>query len=107
MYSIIFAQGLVTANPNKISDFNVLFANILKAAIPGAGIVLFLVLLFAGFNYASAGEDMKKAESARNMATYAIYGIVLVALSYLILRIIALFTGVDSILNFQVCVGPC
>lgn len=108
--SVILAQGLIgTAgdSPNQLSDLGVLFANVLRAVVPGAGIALFVVLLLAGYNFVSAGSDPKKAQQAQAMATYAIYGIILIALSYLILRVIAFFTGVEGILNFQVCNGPC
>lgn len=102
MFLAVLAQGIVGAEPNKLQDLEGVVARVLQAIVPLAGIVLFVVLLFAGFNLITAGSDAKKAESARNMATYGIIGIVALALSYIILRVIAEFTGVDSILIFKI-----
>ncbi|GEM_PF-1471600 len=109
---VVLAQGIVdnSANtqcdtppcPNTLQDFESVFASILAAIIPLAGIVLFVVVMLAGFNWMTAGSDTKKAESARNMATYGIIGITTLALSFLILRVIASFTGIESLLNFQI-----
>jgi hypothetical protein len=106
MLGIILAQAaapIVNNNePSRLTDLETVFTNVVKAAIPGAGIVLFIILLFAGLNYMSAGDDPKKVASARAMITYAIIGMVVISMAYLILRLVALFTGVDSILNFQI-----
>lgn len=115
--ALIFAQGVLdqaacppgmtppagqSTCPNSLQDIEKVFANVIAAAIPFAGIVLFVVLLFAGLNWIMAGSDPKKAESARNMATYAVMGIVALALSFLALRVLAEFTGVDSLLFFRI-----
>lgn len=99
----VFAQIIEDAgdHPNTLQDLEKVFTNVLRAAIPLGGIVLFVILLLAGVNLTMAGSDPKKAEAARNMATYAILGIVALALSFLILVIIARFTGVETILNFR------
>ncbi len=101
MFSLVFAQ-LVTSTPNTLSEFEDIFANVLRAAIPLAGIVAFIILLLAGVNLIMAGSDPKRAEAARNMATYAVIGIVVLALSFLLLVIIARFIGINSILTFTI-----
>ena len=88
--------------PNTLQDLEKVFTNVLNIAIPLAGIVVFIILLLAGVNLIMAGSDPKKAEAARNMATYAILGLVALALSYLLLVIVARFVGLNSILNFRV-----
>jgi len=103
MFSIVLAQIIQPGNkPNTLKGLEDVFANVLNAAIPLAGIVGFVIILLAGVNLIMAGSDPKKAESARNMATYAIIGIVALALSYLLLTIVARFIGISSILNFQI-----
>ncbi len=102
MYSIVFAGIVKDDTPNTLQDLELVFGKVLTAAIPAAGIILFVVLLLAAVNYISAGSDPKKAESARNMITYAIGGIVLVALAFLIIQVIGLFTGVTIIRNFLI-----
>lgn len=103
MFSVIFAQIIQPGNkPNTLKGLEDVFTNVLQAAIPLAGIVAFIILLLAGVNLIMAGSDPKKAESAKNMATYAILGLVALALSYLFLVIVARFIGINSILNFQI-----
>jgi len=102
MLSIVYAQ-LVPANDfNQLSDLEPIFANTVRAIIPFAGILLFLMIIIGGYLYMSAGSDPQKTGIAKQTLTYAIIGTVLVASAYLILRLIATFTGVVGILNFAV-----
>ncbi len=106
MFSIILAQAntaIVDNNaPNTLTDLEKIFVNVVTAAVPAAGLVLFVILLFGGLSYMSAGDDAKKVAGARQMITYATIGMVVVAMAFLILKFVALFTGVDSILNFTI-----
>lgn len=112
MFLVLLAQNIANTGtcppgksapcPNTLSDLEKVFSNVISAAIPLAGILLFVFLLFAGVSYLSAGADPKKAESARNMATYAIMGVVALAVSYLVIRMIALFTGIAQLETFKI-----
>lgn len=98
----IYAQDPPGGPPAELSGLEDVFGNVVGVAIGIAGVALFIMLVIAGYKYISAGSDAKSAEGAKNTLTYAIYGIVLLALAYLIMRLIANFTGVESILNFQI-----
>lgn len=80
------------------------FENVIQVVLGLAGIVLFIMLIMGGFRFITAGGDPKAIESAKKTLTYAIGGIVLIALSFLILRFISTFTGVDVTL-FQIFQG--
>jgi len=80
-------------DPAKLSDLNKVFENVVNVALAFAGIVLFIVLIIGGFRYITAGGDPKGIEGARKTLTYAIAGIVLVALAFLIIQFIESFTG--------------
>jgi len=69
------------------------FGNVVNAVLGLAGIVLFIMLLLGGFSYITSGGDPKKVESARNTLTYAIVGMIFIALAYLLLKFIETFTG--------------
>ena len=98
-----YAQGIVNAtNANPLSDLEKVFGNVLVSILALAGIVLFIMLIIGGFRYISSGGDPKAAESARNTLTYAIGGIVVIAVSFLILRLISTFTGVNDLTNFVI-----
>ncbi|KKQ52948.1 hypothetical protein A2865_02465 [Candidatus Woesebacteria bacterium RIFCSPHIGHO2_01_FULL_39_17] len=84
-----------------VGGFEGLFENAIAALLGLAGIALFIMLLVGGFKFITSGGDPKSLESAKNTLTHAIGGIVLVALSYLILRFIGVFTGAD-VVNFNI-----
>lgn len=88
--------------PATFSQLDDIFRSLLQAAIPFAGIVMFVVLVVGGFKYITSSGDAQKTAGAKNAITYAIIGIIVVALAFLIIQVISLFTGQDSILNFQV-----
>lgn len=106
MFSIIYAQtfqAIVDNNaPNTLKDLEKIFVNVVNAAVPAAGLVLFVILLFGGLSYMSAGDDPKKVSSAKQMITYSIIGMIVVAMAFLILKLVALFTGVNAITTFQI-----
>lgn len=88
--------------PAQLTDLEVVFASIVKVALGFAAIGLFVMLVIGGFKYITAGSDPKAAESAKKTLTYAIGGVVLLALAYLILTLIANFTGLDTLTNFTI-----
>ena len=79
----------------KLSDLNIVFNNVVGIALAFAGIVLFIMLIVGGFRYITAGGDPKGIEGARKTLTYAIAGMVLVALAFLIIQFIETFTGAN------------
>ncbi len=81
--------------PATIGDLEVVFGNVVRAAIGLAGITLLVMLLIGGFNLITAGAEAPKAEAAKKTITFAIFGFVFIALSYLILTLITSLTGVD------------
>lgn len=87
--------------PAKISDLETIFGNVVTSLLALGGIVLFLMLLSGGFKYLTSGGDPKATETAQKTLTYAIGGMVLLAGSYMILRIISDFTGAD-VTNFVI-----
>ncbi|MEK7550972.1 MAG: hypothetical protein AAB535_04305 [Patescibacteria group bacterium] len=81
--------------PATISDLSVIFENLVSAILGFAAIVLFVLLLSGGFRYMTSAGDPKAIESAQKTLTYAIGGLIVLLLSYLILVLIREITGVD------------
>lgn len=71
-----------------------IYRQILGVIVSLGLLALFLMLIVGGFRYLTAGGDPKAATSAKQTMTYAIMGVALMALAYLIFRIIEYFTGV-------------
>ena len=78
-----------------IQDFNVVFENIAQAVVYFAGIIFFIMLLRGGFTYLTSGGDPKKVAKATSTLTLSIFGLVGVIVSFLIIKFISNFTGVD------------
>lgn len=78
-----------------LSSFNTVFSNIVELALGFAGIAFFVMLVIGGFKYITAGGDPKETQGASKTLTYAIGGLVLTALSFLVLVVIEDFTGAN------------
>lgn len=87
--------------PAQLSQLEDVFGNVVTSLLALGGIILFLMLLSGGFKYLTSGGDPKATETAQKTLTYAIGGLVLLAGSYMILRIISDFTGAD-VTNFVI-----
>jgi hypothetical protein len=81
-----------------------LYRNILQAIMGLAGLVFFAMLIVGGFKYLTSGGDPKKAASASSTLTTSVIGIVGVIASWLILKFITDFTGID-VTKFDVSVN--
>ena len=87
-------------NVATVQGLGCLLANILSVAITGIGFVGFVMLLVGAFRYLVSGGNSKGTETARNTVTYAVIGLIVALSSFVILNLIAQFTGVETILNF-------
>lgn len=72
-----------------------LIANTIRAVTAIGTVALFIMLLVGGFNFLFSGGDQKKLEMARGTVTQAIIGIIIMALAYVIIHTIEVFTGVN------------
>jgi hypothetical protein len=86
----------------SFTDLENMVKRLITAVGALAGVGLFIVLVLGGFNFLFSGGDAKKLEKAKNAITYAIIGIVVVAGAYLIIQLVAQFTGVQSINTFKI-----
>ncbi len=85
-----------------IQGLRCMIANVLSVAITGIGLAGFIMLIIGGFRYLTSGGNSKGAETAKNTITFAVIGLVVALSSFVILNLIAEFTGVKTILNFVI-----
>jgi hypothetical protein len=90
--SPVYAQLHDTA---EIGDIVGIIQNIIKFLAPAAAIAFFIMVVVGGFKFLTSGGDPKAAASARSTLTFAILGVILVVVSWLILLLINQITGVD------------
>ena len=76
-----------------ISDLTKVFQNVVMSLLGLAGIALFVMLLLGGFKYMTSGGDPKAIEGAQKTITYAIGGLLVILVSYLVLVLIQTITG--------------
>jgi hypothetical protein len=88
--------------PAGVQQLQDLFTRFLNISIGLAFIVLTVVLVIAGIKFLTSGGEPKAIQSAGQTVTWAILGILFLALAWLILKLIGAFTGVD-VTNF--CIG--
>jgi hypothetical protein len=73
------------ANPNRVSDLVKEIINILSVIV---GIVAVIMIIIGGFRYITSGGSSEKVTAAKNTILYAIIGLVIVALSQVIVRFV-------------------
>lgn len=61
-----------------------------------AGLILFVMLIFGGFDLLTSGGDPKKAESAKGKITNAVIGFVIVFIAYWLTQILSLIFGLEG-----------
>ena len=82
-------------DPPSLQNLEEVFKSVLNVILGIAGITFFILLLSSGFKFISSGGDPKALEGAKKTLTYAIGGLILIIVSYLILLLIKEITGVD------------
>ncbi|HCQ31693.1 TPA: hypothetical protein DIU27_04925 [Candidatus Collierbacteria bacterium] len=58
-----------------------------------SGVMAFIVIILAGFNYITASGDKGKLEQSQNMLNYGILGLILVVTAFLITRVMGAVIG--------------
>ena len=91
-----YAAPFFDPDPNQgIQGVGKIVSVILSNAYIIAGVILLILILFAGFQMIqSAGsKDAQKAAQARNTLTYAILGFLIIFASYWIIQLVEAITG--------------
>ncbi|MFA6184547.1 MAG: hypothetical protein WCT51_02595 [Candidatus Shapirobacteria bacterium] len=97
----VYAQSVWNSTCVKDTDvatiqgFNCLFANIAQVIVYFAGLAFFIMFIRGGFSYLTSSGDPKKTAKATSTLTLAIIGLVGVIISYLIIKFIGDFTGIN------------
>ncbi len=78
-----------------IQGFECLFGNIAQIIVYFAGLVFLIMFIKGGFSYLTSGGDPKKTAKATSTLTMSIIGLVGVIISFLIIKFIGNFTGVN------------
>lgn len=94
--------GQEICGPVEIDGGEVTLATIInqllyKLIFPIAGVLLFLYLVWGGYEFLLSGGNPERVKSGKAKITSAIVGFILLVFSYLIARLIALIFGLEGI----------
>lgn len=81
--------------PAGITQLQDLFQRILNLSVGIAFIVIFIMLVVTGIKFLTSGGEAKPLQSASQTLTWALLGILFLAIAWLVLKLIAAFTGID------------
>lgn len=81
-----------------------LLANVLSVGVTVIGLIGFVMFIYSAFQLMLSGGNSKATESARNAITYAVVGIVVAISAFIILNLLAAFTGVSLLTRFSLSV---
>ena len=91
------APGDVGQTGSVLGD---LLSRFWSTSLAVATIFLFIYLIWAGYNWLTAGGDKQKVEDARNRITNAIIGLAIVASTLALTSLINQFFGTGIQINF-------
>lgn len=90
-------------DPATFRDLEEYIRRILNRVTSLGLIAVFVMFLWGGFKYLTAGGNPETNQAAQKILTYAVLGLVLLIGAWFILRFIAVFTGLDNrLLDFSI-----
>lgn len=78
-----------------ISSLAELIGFLVPVAFSIAGTAVLIYFIYGAFNLVFSGGDKTKVQSARDMITHAIIGIILLVMMFLILQFVSEYFGID------------
>jgi hypothetical protein len=98
--------GVCVGGPDSdvatLQGLECLVANIFNVAITLIGLAAFVMLVVGSIRWLMSGGNSSALDKARSTMTYALIGIVVALSGFIVLNLIAGFTGVDMILDFSI-----
>jgi hypothetical protein len=88
--------------PAGLASIQELIVRIISISVGLAFVALVVMLFWGGIKFMISGGDAKGIQSATQTLTYAVIGIVMMVGAWLILKLIAAFTGVNVV---DFCLG--
>ncbi len=85
-------MGPPAAGLKEIED---IFANVISVVVGLGFIAMLVTLIMAGIKYLTSAGEPKAVQSAHNTVTWALLGVVFMAIAWLILQLIHVFTGIN------------
>jgi cytochrome b subunit of formate dehydrogenase len=88
-------QNLFPNDIEKLTDVDAFVRGIIRVVFIFATLAVLLFLIYGGFKWVTSGGDKTKTEEARGTITAAIVGLAIIALSFIIVRLLEAFFGIN------------
>ena len=95
-------SGCVVDGVASIQGIGCLLANVLSVALTLLGLTGFVMIIYAAFNWMLSGGKSQEVEKSKNSITFAIIGIILALSAFIIINLLAEFTGIKLIKQFSI-----
>jgi hypothetical protein len=93
--------GCIVGGVPTLSCLPPLIASVVYLLLTGAGTVALFMIIYAGIKFITSGGDAKSVDGARKTLTYALIGLIVVLMSFVIVSLISKITGVTSLTSFN------
>ena len=94
-------------SPAGLAEIEQVFGNIISVVVGLAFVILLVMLVWAGIKYLTSGGEPKAIQAAHLTVTWALLGVLFLAIAWIILQLIQAVTGVDvTIFNIRALCGP-
>lgn len=88
--------------PAGLTEIENVFRKVIQGSVSLAFIALFVMLFWGGIKYLTSGGEPKSLQSATQTITWALLGMLFLILAWLILLLIAEFTGIPELTSFNI-----
>lgn len=88
-------QGSTAANAARFSTPGGFITEVLKFAFPAAGMILFVMILWGGFEMLAGAASAKGQDAGKQRITAAVIGFFLLFVSYWLAKLVGLVFGVN------------
>lgn len=96
------SEHCVVNDVATLQGIGCLLANVLSVALRLLGLAGLVMIIYAAFNLLMSAGKSQKVEEAKNTITFAIIGIILALSAFIIVNLIANFTGVSVVKEFTI-----
>lgn len=88
--------------PAGLNEIEQVFTRVISSIVGLGFMALLALLVWAGIKYLTSGGDPKKIQAAHQTVTWALLGMLFMAVAWLALQLIANFTGRPDLLEFNI-----
>ncbi len=88
--------------PAGLKEIEDIIGNVISVVVGLGFIALLVIIVLSGFKFLTSGGEPKALQSARQTLTWAFLGIIFMAVAWLILQLIAGFTGIPDVTKFNI-----